>query len=309
MVRVVTPVERELPRLTHLQGALIVFGTGVFFSFGGLAFRSVEDVGPWEYLVFRGLGMLGAATVVLGVRYRKRYDDLFGNIEPGHIIAGLVLGGMNTLFIVSLSLATVAFVLVLQTLAPLAAAYFSWLIMGERPSGSVLIATAISMVGVAVMVSGSISDDLSPYGLLAALIPLGFGYYTTLIRSAKRIDPSVPLVIAGLTLLMVGAAVVLGGGGFEATPREAAVGLFAGSVLLAVPLAVFNIAQRVVPSPEAAILIMGEIILAPLWVWLFVGEEASASTLAGGAIILIAVVWVTLNRIPRRGRRPITTRG
>jgi len=214
VARVVVPVERELPALTHFQGALIVFAAGVFFSFGGLAFRSVEDVGPWQYLFFRGTGMLLAALAVLGVRYRGRYDDLFGGVERGHVVAGLVLGGMNTLFIVSLSVATVAFVLVLQSLAPLAAAYFSWLIMGERPSASVLIATSISMVGVAVMVWGSISEDLSPFGLLAALIPIGFGYYTTLIRSARRIDPSVPLVIAGMTLLGVGAVAVIVGGGF-----------------------------------------------------------------------------------------------
>lgn len=309
MARVVVPVERELPALTHLQGALIVFGSGLFFSFGGLAFRSVEDVGPWQYLFFRGIGMLLAAVLVLGIRYRGRYDDLFSGVERGHVVAGLVLGGMNTLFIVSLSVATVAFVLILQTLAPLAAAYFSWLIMGERPSASVLVATAISMVGVTVMVGGSISEDLSPWGLLAALIPIGFGYYTTLIRSARRIDPSVPLVIAGCTLLIIGCAVVIGRGGFEVSPIQALVGVFAGSALLALPLAVFNIAQRVVPAPEAAILIMSEIILAPLWVWVFVGEKASVSTLAGGSIILLAVVWVTWTRVPRRGRRPITSRG
>lgn len=309
MTRVVAPIERELPALTHLQGALIVFGSGVFFSFGGLAFRSVEDVGAWEYLFFRGFGMLATATAVLTVRYRRRYSVLLGGIERGHLIAGLVLGMMNTLFIVSLSFASVAFVLVLQTMAPLTAAYFSWLIMGERPAAQVLVATGISMVGVAVMVRGSIQDDLSAYGFLAALIPLGFGYYTTLIRSARKIDPSVPLVIAGSTIVGFGALVVLARGGFEATPHEALVGIFAGSFLLALPLAIFNIAQRVVPSPEAAILIMSEIILAPLWVWIFVGEKASTSTLVGGGIILVAVVWVTLTRVPKRGRRPITSRG
>ncbi len=309
MTRVLAPVERELPSLTHLQGALIVFGAGIFFSFGGLAFRSVEDIGAWEYLFFRGVGMLGAATAVLAVRYRGRYWVLLNGVENGHLIAGVVLGMMNTLFIVSLSFASVAFVLILQTLAPLAAAYFSWLLMGERPTASVLFATALSMAGVAVMVGGSIRDDLSPWGLLAALIPLGFGYYTTLIRSARRIDPSVPLVIAGLTLLSVGIGVVTAQGGFEATPKEAAIGLFAGSLLLALPLAVFNVAQRVLPAPESAILIMSEIVLAPLWVWLFVGEQVSASTVFGGAIILTAVVWVTLTRVPRKGRRPITSRG
>ena len=309
MTRVVAPVERELPALTHLQGALIVFGAGFVFSFGGLAFRSVEDIGAWEYLFFRGLGMLGAATAVLAVRYRGRYDVLLHGVEKGHLIAGIVLAMMNTLFIVSLSFTSVAFVLILQTLAPLAAAYFSWLMMGERPSASVLFATALSMVGVAVMVWGSIRDDLSPWGLLAALIPLGFGYYTSLIRSARRIDPSVPLIIAGLTLVAVGIGVVTAQGGFDATAQEAAIGLFAGSLLLAIPLAAFNVAQRVVPAPEAAILIMSEIVLAPLWVWLFVGEQVSAATVLGGAIILMAVVWVTLIRVPRKGRRPITSRG
>jgi len=91
--------------------------------------------------------------------------------------------------------------------------------------------------------------------------------------------------------------------------RDAAIGTFAGSVLLAVPLAAFNIAQRVVPAPESSLLILTEVVLAPLWVWIFVGEQASPTTLLGGAIILMAVVWVTITRIPKKGRRPITTRG
>lgn len=309
MARIVVPVERELPALTHLQGASIVCAAGVLFSFGGLAFRSVEDIGPWQYLVFRGLGMLGAAMLILGIRYRHRYGELVGGIERGHVTAGLTLGAINTMFIVSLSVATVAFVLVLQTLAPLAAAYFSWLIMGERPSGAVLTATAISMAGVVVMVWGSLGDELSPWAFIAILLPLGFGYYTTLIRSARRIDPSVPLVIAGITLMVVATVVVTARGGFDLTPRDAMVSLVAGSVFLAFPLAAFNIAQRVVPAPEAAILIMSEIVLAPLWVWIFVGERASASTIAGGSIILMAVVWLTRTRAPQRGRRPITPRG
>lgn len=304
----VVDVERELPTLSHLQGSMIILLTGIGFSFGGLAFRSV-DVGSWEYLFFRGLGMGGVAVAVLGVRYRDRLEDLTSRLEIGHLYAGLLLGMMNTLFIVSLSFASVAFVLILQTIAPLTAAYFSWLLLSERPASSVLIATAVSMVGVAIMVGGSIADDLSPYGLIAAIIPIGFGLYTTLIRSAKRIDAMVPLFVAGICLLIVGVVAVVLQGGFDASLRDAVIGTFAGSVLLAVPLAAFNVAQRVVPASESSLLIMTEVVLAPLWVWLFVGEEATFTTILGGAIIMVAVVWVTLTRLPRKGRRPITTRG
>ncbi len=300
--------ERELPSLTHLQGSLIILLTGIGFSFGGLAFRSV-DIGSWEYLFFRGLGMGGVAVAVLGFRYRGRLADLTNRVEQSHVVAGLLLGGMNMLFIVSLSFASVAFVLILQTLAPLTAAYFSWLILKERPSASVLIATSISLVGVVVMVGGSIAQDFSPYGLMAILIPIGFGLYTTLIRSTQRIDAMVPLAVAALSLLLIGVVSVLLAGGFDATVQDAAIGIFAGSVLLAVPLSAFNIAQRVVPASESSLLIMTEVVLAPLWVWLFVGETASSTTILGGAIIMAAVVWVTLTRVPRKGRRPITTRG
>lgn len=308
MATVDVKTDRELPALSQGQGSLIVLAASVFFSFGGLAFRSVE-IGSWEYLFFRGLGMGVVAAVVLGVRYRGRLEDLTGKIERSHILAGLLLGGMNTLFIVTLEFASVAFVLILNTISPLTAAYFSWLILRERPTPIVLMATAISLVGVLVMVGGSIADDLSLYGLLAILIPIGFGLYTTLIRSAQRIDAMVPLFVGAAVLLAIGTGQVLHGGGFDATASDALTGLFAGSVLLAAPLAAFNIGQRVVPAPETSLLLMGEVILAPLWVWLFVGETASTSTLLGGAIILAAVVWVTLTRIPRKGRRPITTRG
>lgn len=300
--------ERELPSLTHLQGSIIILLTGVGFSFGGLAFRSV-DIGSWEYLFFRGLGMGAVAVAVLAVRYRNRIGDLTDRLEPGHFYAGVILGGMNILFIVSLSFASVAFVVILQTISPLTASYFSWLILSERPKAKVLIATAVSMVGVAIMVGGSIADDLSLLGLIAAIIPIGFGLYTTLVRSATRIDAMVPLVVAAGCLLAVGIATVVLQGGFEATTRDAIIGVLAGSVLLAVPLSAFNIAQRVVPASESSLLIMTETVLAPVWVWAFLGESAAATTILGGAIIMLAVVWVTINRRPPKGRRMLTSRG
>ena len=191
--RTTTPIERELPALSHLQGALIIFATGVGFSFGGLAFRSV-DIGAWEYLVFRGLGMGAVAAVVLGVRYRNRFSELTDKVAPAHVLAGAILAGMNILFIVSLTFTSVAFVLLLQTVSPVAAAYFSWLLLREKPSMAVGVATAIALVGVLVMVGGTVANDLSLLGLLALAIPVGFGLYTTLIRSAQRIDAMVPLL-------------------------------------------------------------------------------------------------------------------
>ena len=143
--------------------------------------------------------------------------------------------------------------------------------------------------------------------LIGSLV-VGFGLYASIIRSADRIDPSVPVIIAGLTLLVLCTVVVMASGGFDTTLRDALVGVFAGSVLLGFPLAVFNTAQRVVPAPETALLLLAEVVLSPIWVWVFVEERPAPSTLAGGTVILAAVLWLTIRRPPRPGRT-LTSRG
>jgi drug/metabolite transporter (DMT)-like permease len=52
----------------------------------------------------------------------------------------------------------------------------------------------------------------------------------------------------------------------------------------------FTAGSRHVPAAELALLSLTEVILSPIWVWLWVGEIPSLATLAGGAIVLAAIV-------------------
>ena len=47
---------------------------------------------------------------------------------------------------------------------------------------------------------------------------------------------------------------------------------------------------------------MGEVVLSPLWVWLFLSETVSLYTLAGGAILLMALAG---NAISGMRRKPV----
>ena len=297
------------PGLSQLQGSLLVLATAVVFSFGGLAFREASTTASaWEYVTFRGLGSLSVALIVLTAQNRGRPDLVLRRAQPTHLVAGLLLGLISCIFVVALELASVAFVLFLQTLAPITAAYFTWVIMSERPSSKVMIATAVSILGVVVMVGGTLTEDVSTGGLIALIIPFTFGLYATLIRSADKIDPTVPIVVSGSTMLIGGFVVSMLLGGISISAADAAVGFLAGSVLLGIPLVFFNTAQRVVPSAETSLLLLVEVVLAPVWVWLFISERPATTTLIGGSIILGAVVWLTVVRIPRRGRT-FTSRG
>ena len=52
-----------------------------------------------------------------------------------------------------------------------------------------------------------------------------------------------------------------------------------------------TIGARLIPAAEVALITLLEIVLGPLWVWIARGEQPSAATLAGGAIVLGAVVF------------------
>lgn len=276
--------------MSVLRGSLLVLMTGLVFSFGGLAFRFTDDIGAWLYVVFRGLGALIVALLVLVGRHRNRSRELISEVRPRHLAIGGLIGSMSILFIVLLEHVTVAFILFIQTLAPLAAAWFSWLLLKERVSNAVLAATAVSMVGVAVMVSGALTNDIPVIGLLALGIPAIFGLYATLLRSTPTIDPQVPIFVAGLTMMIGGTIGAATTRGLGASLGDIAIALAAGAFLLGLPGIVLNRAATVVPAPETALLLMSEIIAAPIWVWIFVDETPGATTLIGGAIMFVAVM-------------------
>lgn len=290
--------------MSTLAGSLLVLAMGVVFSFGGLAFRLTDDVNSWQYVIFRGLGAFLVTGVILAGRYRGRLTELTGPIESSHILAGVLLGTISAVFIFSLERASVAFVLFLQTLAPITAAYFSWLMLRERVSRAVLVATAVSAAGVLIMFSATLTDRIDALGLVAISIPIIFGMYATLIRQATQIDAQVPVIVAGVTLMVIGAVGSMATVGFDVSARDALIGLFAGSVLLGLPVALLNHATRVVPAPEVALLLMSEVILAPVWVWLFVDEEPAATTMIGGAVILAAVLGLLVWRRQLVAARP-----
>lgn len=274
----------------------MILGTGATFSFGGLAFRLTSDITSWQYVIFRGLGALVVAVALLAWRWRGQTRALVASIESTHLLAGALLGTISSIFIVALEFTTVAFILFLQALAPITSAYFSWLLLRERVSAAVTAATAASVAGVLVMVWGTFGDAVRPAALLALAIPTIFGLYATLVRRARQIDPLVPVAVAGMVLIACGVVAVGLFGSFDMSLRDAAIGTFAGSALLAVPVAIFNVAQRVVPASESSLLLMSEVVLAPLWVWIFVDETPAATTLVGGLIIFAAVLGLVLWR-------------
>ena len=70
-----------------------------------------------------------------------------------------------------------------------------------------------------------------------------------------------------------------------------------------------TLGARRLPAAETALLSLTETVLGPIWVWLAIDETPSLLTLAGGLIVMIAVVGHALLGLRERGTPPAATLG
>ena len=59
--------------------------------------------------------------------------------------------------------------------------------------------------------------------------------------------------------------------------------------ILALGMVMFTLGSKVIPAAELTLLSLIEVLLAPVWVFLFLGETASPGTFVGGGVLLAAV--------------------
>jgi drug/metabolite transporter (DMT)-like permease len=280
-------------QLNERNGSLVVFLTGTWFSFSPLLFRWTSGEGSeWLFLLWRSIGILIAAVIELSISSGVRVMTALTNGLAKNLLAGALVAGMSTSFIISIARIDAATTLLLQSLAPFSAALLGWLLLREKVDGHTWAAMATAVVGVAIM--GSTWDSSSVVGIsVACCIPLMLGVYTVLLRDSQQRDPRAQVFFTGVIGIVVGLVASAATGGFALPLRDVCLGLVSGGVLLGVGLPIFNAAGRHVPAARTSLLLLSEIVLAPIWVWLVVNEVPAGRTVAGGAVILLALVWVT----------------
>ncbi len=278
--------------LTERQGAALVAGAGVVFSFTAVAYRGVDAASDWQFLAYRGGSTMVAMLVLVALRSRSRRPVRFRGIGWRTVLAGGLLATTSMLYILALSRTSAAITLFMLAAAPVFAAIFGWLLLRERVQPSTLVAIGVTGVGVAVMVGTGLDAGSGVGVLFAAMIPVLVGLYNVVVRADARTDPVLPALLAGAFLGAGASVVAVADSGLGVSWRDATLATVAGGLALGLGLPMFNLGHRSVAAARVSLLLMTEIVLAPLWVWIWPGETPRAGTLIGGAIVLGSVVWL-----------------
>ena len=273
-------------RFLYRRGILQLVASGFFLSTAGIALRLVELADGWQILFYRSFALSVTILLILVFQKRSRFFDEFRGLGWNDCLLAVFLGTGFVAYVFALLYNTVANALFIFSCAPFLAGFLGWILLGERVATRTWFAIGISMAGLAVMVVSELAVSHYLGTLLALWIPIAYAASIIAVRRSKRDNMLVALCLAGLVAGGLSAIFVTD---FSLTSRDLIISLYLGVFQFGVGFTLVVLGSRYVPAAQVGLLALVEPVLAPVWVWMGVGEAPSLATIVGGTIIFLAI--------------------
>lgn len=284
-------------RSVRRRGQLFVALAAVAWSTAGVLQRELS-VDTMTQLagraVFAGIALAGYVAVT----HRRRAIAAFRSMGVPGLAVAVCTAIASGSFIVALNHATVANVLFMQAVAPIAAALIAWLAIAESITRRTGLAMAVALLGVALMVGGPGSGGVLGVGA-SLVMTLAFAIGIVITRHRREVSMAPAICLSQVLVVLVSAPLAhpttVGG-------HDLGFLLLLGVGQMGLGLAFMTIGARLIPASEVALITLLEVILGPLWVWISLSERPARTALVGGAVVLLAVLLQTSHTTQPRAR-------
>ncbi len=275
---------RQDDQSDYYVGVLLLVTAAVTYSTAGLFTKGVS-AGSWEVIFWRGV--FAAAFTTLWIVHKGTFVANFHCMGRSGWAVGVV-GALGTAaFIPAFKLTSIANVSLIYAVAPLFAALLAWFVIGERVSRRTMTGCLCALLGVAVIVSGSLGHVSLEGDLLALGMTVAMASVMVIYRKYPNTPAAGPAALQSLLLLPVAAVL----GSPFAVAREEIYVLAAFGLLFAIASVTLAEGAKRVPSGQTALLSALETPLAPLFAFLLFAEVPNRATFLGGSVVLFAVLF------------------
>ena len=291
----------------HRRAIALMASAATLWSIAGVVTRQLESAGRWEVAFWRSVFAAGfVLAALLFTRGRSLRDALRAN--GGYVVlSGAMWAVMFTAFMLALMTTSTANTLIVNSIAPLLTALLARAVLREPIAPRTWAAITLAIAGMLWMFGSGFTggDPRHAAGMLIALaVPLAAAVNFITLKHAGRSVDLIPAVLLGAVfsaMLTLPFALPL-----RANAHDLALLALLGCFQLGLPCMLMVRASRHLSAPEIALLALLEVVLGPLWAWLGAGETPAAATLAGGALVIAALL---LNELAALGLRVHARRG
>ena len=283
-------------------GLVFVFMAGVLWSTVGLGIRLIEEAIVWQILLYRSISLSLFLAIVI---YLRSKENLFTVIRAAGLpacVAGLALVGAYSGAIYGIQSTSVATAMLLFACAPFIAAILGWLFLREKVRKATWISILFAMLGIGIMVQDK-STGSALLGSLAALgSAFGFAVFTVALRWGRSVEMLPAVLLSGIFAIFITSSIcLLSGLPFQISVNDTGISMGMGVFQVGAGLVLYTLGSKTLPAAELTLLSLAEVLLGPVWVYLFLNEVVTLSTLVGGLILLLAIAG---NAISGARRKP-----
>ena len=262
----------------------------VFWSLAGVVVKSLEQATEWQINFYRCLSLALFVAAVTLIRYRRSTLTVLRMGGLKTLMSGALLSGAMLCNVVALKYTTVAVAVFVMAAAPILAALLGRLFLGEEVRARVWFSIVLAVLGIGIMVGGRLQIGDAVGVAVAILGIVFFGVYAVSLRVGKNVDMTPAVFYGGAIGTAVSFSVSIGTGVGLAIPWiEAMWCTLLGVVQLGLGSVLFALAAQGVPAVQLTLFALGEPLLAPVWVWLMLGDVPTMTTLLGGAVLFAAL--------------------
>ncbi|MEZ5658476.1 MAG: DMT family transporter [Burkholderiaceae bacterium] len=292
----------------HRKAVFTMLLCCMLWSLSGIVSRQLEQAASFEAAFWRSLVAAIAVGAWLALRRGSGLIRDLRQLGTAGLFSCLMWATMLTAFMIALLMTTVAKAMVVMAIEPMLTALLSRLVLGERIAARTWVAIVVAGVGLVWMVSDALGGDEryphSAWGvLIASAVPLASACNLVVMKHSQARVDLMPALLVGAS---ISALVTLPfARPFLATNTDLAWLGFLGVFQIALPGLLFIGAARYLSAAETGLLILLEVVFAPLWVWLGAGEPPTRATLLGGGLILAAMLaneWLASHGRPKPPR-------
>mgnify|MGYP001084306377 FL=1 len=278
-------------------GALALIFAGVFLSFGGVIIRFMESSSAWQITGYRSITFSLAILLYIIIKYKKDTPHAFKKIGHSGILIALILGFSNTCFVWGMSTTTVSNAVFIMSTGPLFAAICSYFFLKRKIGKKTFIAIAGSMFGITIMFSGGMESSNYIGNIIILGVPIGFAFQLTLLNYNSHIDFMPATFLGGVFSSLIGFIFMAN---LDISTHDLLLCLFMGAFQVGIGFMLITIGSRYIPPHRAALFLLMEPVLAPIWAFLGVGEIPGQTEMLGGLIVLSFVSYKIIDQFKNK---------
>tara|TARA_B100001142_G_C14309257_1_gene645987 strand:+ start:178 stop:1059 length:882 start_codon:yes stop_codon:yes gene_type:complete len=278
---------RILKVTDHFKGLLITT-FGVLLVVPDSLFVRLIDANPMVTAFWRGI--IAGGFILAGLLLFQGLSGFKGILKSGKpgLVYTFLIGSTAPAFVLAVTNTSVANVVFIFATIPVFASIFSLIFLKEPIRRHMVITIFFVLIGLGVIAYGSGYSEVASWegDLWALYVSVAFAGALTAVRQVKEIS-----MIPAIPIAYIGSAVLIGLFYLPLQEFKQDWYLFLGhGIFIAGATCLLTLGPRFLSSPEVSLLILLESVLAPILVWLVLGEYPGEWAIAGGTLVILTLI-------------------